>query len=132
MKVSHNVLKSYFPELNSPEETAQKLIMHTAEVEGIHSDGAHLEKVFIGEILEVRKHPEADKLNLCQVSVQGETVQIVCGAPNVKPGIKVPVAIIGAALTPEFVIKKTKIRGEVSNGMICSEDELGMVEERQE
>ena len=132
MKVSHNVLKSYFPELNSPEETAQKLIMHTAEVEDIHSDGAHLEKVFIGEILEVKKHPEADKLNLCQVSVQGETVQIVCGAPNVKPGIKVPVAVVGAALTPEFVIKKTKIRGEVSNGMICSEDELGMVEERQE
>ena len=132
MKVSHNVLKSYFPELNSPEETAQKLIMHTAEVEDIHSDGAHLEKVFIGEILEVKKHPEADKLNLCQVSVNWETVQIVCGAPNVKPGIKVPVAVVGAALTPEFVIKKTKIRGETSNGMICSEDELGMVDERQE
>ncbi len=132
MKVSHNVLKSYFPDLNTPEETAQKLIMHTAEVEEIHLDGANLEKVFIGEILEVKKHPEADKLNLCQVSVNWETVQIVCGAPNVKPGIKVPVAIVGANLAEWFTIEKTKIRWEVSNGMICSEDELGMVEERQE
>jgi len=132
MKVSYNVLKSYFPELNSPEETAQKLIMHTAEVEDIHMDGQNLEGVFIGEIVEVKKHPEADKLNLCQVSINGETVQIVCGAPNVKPGIKVPVAIVGAALAPDFVIQKTKIRWETSNGMICSEDELGMVEERQD
>jgi len=88
-------------------------------------------RISLNSILQ-KKQLRNSSLNLCQVSVQGETVQIVCGAPNVKPGIKVPVAIIGAALTPEFVIKKTKIRGEVSNGMICSEDELGMVEERQE
>jgi len=57
--------------------------------------------------------------------------QIVCGAPNVKAGIKVPVAIVGAQLAPDFTIQKTKIRGETSEGMICSEDELGLIEERQ-
>lgn len=132
MKVSHKVLKNYCDFLSSPEETAQKLIAHTAEVEDIVSEGQNLESVFIGEVLEVNKHPEADKLNLCQVSIHGETVQIVCGAPNVKAGIKVPVATVGANLKEGFTIEKTKIRWEVSNGMICSEDELGMTDERQE
>jgi len=110
MKVSHKVLKNYCDFLSSPEETAQKLIAHTAEVEDIVSEGQNLESVFIGEVLEVNKHPEADKLNLCQVSIHGETVQIVCGAPNVKAGIKVPVATVGANLKEGFTIEKTKIR----------------------
>lgn len=93
MKVSYKVLKKYIPDIKSPEEVATDLIMHTAEVEEIHETGKHLERVFIGKIVEVAKHPEADKLNICQVEVLGETRQIICGAPNVKVGIKVSVAL---------------------------------------
>ncbi|MFC1798102.1 YtpR family tRNA-binding protein [Patescibacteria group bacterium] len=78
------------------------------------------------------KHPDSEKLNCTTVKVCGETFPIVCGAHNVKAGLKVPVAVCGAKLAPDFVIQKTKIRGEVSQGMICSEDELGLIDERQE
>jgi len=132
VKVSYKVLKKYIPDIKSPEEVATDLIMHTAEVEEIHETGKHLERVFIGKIVEVAKHPEADKLNICQVEVLGETRQIICGAPNVKVGIKVSVALEWAELKPDFIIAKTKIRGETSNWMICSEDELWLIEERQE
>jgi phenylalanyl-tRNA synthetase beta chain len=78
------------------------------------------------------KHPDSEKLNCTTVEINGTLYPIVCGASNVRAGIKVPVALVGAQLTPEFKIAKTKIRGEVSEGMICSEDELGMTDERQE
>jgi len=132
VKVSYSVLKRYIQDIAEPEVVAQDLVMHAAEVEGIEQEGQHLEKVFIGEVLECTKHPEADKLNICQVSILGETKQIICGAPNVTAGIKVAIATPGAELKPGFVISKAKIRGEESNGMICSEDELGLVTERQE
>lgn len=132
MKVSYKVLKKYLPNIKTPEEVAQDLIMHTAEVEEIHTQWAHLENVFIGEVIECKKHPEADRLNICQVNVWGETRQIICGAPNVTSGIKVAVALPWAELKPGFIIQKSKIRGETSNGMICSEDELGLIEERQD
>ena len=132
MKVSYKVLKKYLPNIKSPEEVANDLIMHTAEVEEIHAQGAHLEHVYIGKILDFKKHPDADKLNICNVQVQGEVRQIICGAPNVSKGIVVAVALPGAELKPGFIIQKSKIRGEVSNGMLCSEDELGLVEERQD
>jgi phenylalanyl-tRNA synthetase beta chain len=132
VKVSYKVLKKYLPNIKSPEEVANDLIMHTAEVEEIHAQGAHLEHVYIGKILDFKKHPDADKLNICNVQVQGEVRQIICGAPNVSKGIVVAVALPGAELKPGFIIQKSKIRGEVSNGMLCSEDELGLVEERQD
>ncbi len=132
MKVSYKVLSKYIPDIKSPEEVAQDLIMHTAEVEEIHESGGHLKNVFIWEITECSKHPDADKLNICQVQVQWESRQIICGAPNVRSWLKVAVALPGAELAPGFVIQKSKIRGEVSNGMLCSEDELGLVEERQD
>lgn len=131
MKVSYKVLKKYLPEIKSPQEVANDLIMHTAEVEGVHTQWAHLENVFIGKVLSYQKHPEADRLNICNVKVLGEEYQIICGAPNVTDNIKVAVALPGAELKPGFVIEKSKIRGESSNGMLCSEDELGLVEERQ-
>ncbi|MCT4617274.1 MAG: phenylalanine--tRNA ligase subunit beta [Candidatus Gracilibacteria bacterium] len=132
MKISYNTLKRYLPELHDVETVAQELIMHTAEVEEIHLKGQNLKDVYIGEVLECERHPDGDKLNLVKVRVKGEILPIVCGASNVKVGIRVPVAVVGAKLTEDFVIQKTKIRGEESKGMICSEDELGLKEERQE
>lgn len=132
MKVSYKVLKKYIPHIDSPQKVAQDLIMHTAEVEDIYSHGEHLDNVFLGKIIECKKHPNADSLNLCQVEVCGETKQIVCGAPNVRADLIVAVALPGAELKPGFIIQKSKIRGETSNGMICSEDELGLTDIRQD
>jgi len=132
MKVSYNTLKKYIPNIKSVEQVAEDLIMHTAEVEEIIYEGENLKNVFIGEVLEMSKHPDSEKLNLCKVRVCGEEKQIVCGASNVAAGQIVPIAVVGAKLSEDFVIAKTKIRGETSEGMICSEDELGLVKERQE
>ncbi|MDD3646507.1 MAG: phenylalanine--tRNA ligase subunit beta [Candidatus Gracilibacteria bacterium] len=131
MKISYNTLKRYIKNIKSVDEIAQDLVMHTAEVEDIHYEGEHLKDVFIGEVTSAEKHPDSEKLNLCKVNVNGEELDIVCGAYNVKAGLKVPVAVVGAQLAPDFTISKTKIRGYTSCGMICSEDELGLVKERQ-
>ncbi len=131
MKVSYNTLKKYIPNIKSVEKVAEDLIMHTAEVEEIIYEGENLKDVFIGEVLEKSPHPDSDKLNLCKVKVLWEEKQIVCGAKNVEAGQIVPIAVIGAKLSEDFVIAKTKIRGETSEWMICSEDELGLIEERQ-
>jgi len=132
VKISYKVLQTYIPDIEPVEEIAEKLIMHTAEVEEIHYEWENLKEVFVGEVTHCEKHPDAEKLNLCKVDVQGVEKQIVCGAPNVRAGIRVPVAIVWAQLAPDFTIQKTKIRGETSEWMICSEDELGLIEERQE
>ena len=84
------------------------------------------EKVVVGRVLACEKHPDADKLNICQVDIGGETTQIVCGAKNVAAGQTVPVATLGADLGNGFVIKKAKLRGVESNGMICGADEIGL------
>ncbi|MBF0913681.1 phenylalanine--tRNA ligase subunit beta [Candidatus Gracilibacteria bacterium] len=131
MKISYKVLQNYIPNAETADQIARDLVMHTAEVEGIEYEGENLEKVFIGEVKTCEKHPDSEKLNITTVEVLGQTYPIVCGAPNVRAGIKVPVALVGAKLKEDFVISKTKIRGETSEGMICSEDELGLVEERQ-
>lgn len=83
-------------------------------------------KVVVGKVLEKEKHPDADKLNVCQVDIGTETVQIVCGAKNVDAGQYVPVAVVGCKLGEDFKIKKAKLRGVESNGMICSSTELGL------
>lgn len=132
MKVSHKVLQKYIPNLSAPEEVAQNLIMHCAEVEEVISQWKNLEKVFIGEVVSCEKHPDSEKLNCTQVQVNDQLYPIVCGAPNARKWLKVAVALEGAQLSEDFIIKKTKIRGEESRGMICSEDELGLIEERQE
>ncbi len=132
MKISYKVLQKYVSNLGTPEEVAQDLVMHTAEVEEIEYEGKNLEKVFIWEVKTCEKHPDSEKLNCTTVDVNGTLYPIVCWAPNVRAGLKVAVALVGAQLTPEFTIAKTKIRGEVSEWMICSEDELGMTEIRQE
>lgn len=83
-------------------------------------------KVVVGKVLEKEKHPDADKLNVCQVDIGTEVVQIVCGAKNVAAGQFVPVAVVGCNLGEDFKIKKAKLRGLESNGMICSSTELGL------
>ena len=132
MKISYKVLQKYVSNLGTPEEIAQDLVMHTAEVEEVEYEGNNLEKVFIGLVKTCEKHPDSEKLNCTTVEVNGTIYPIVCGAANVRAGLKVAVALVGAQLTPDFTIAKTKIRGEVSEGMICSEDELGMTDVRQE
>ncbi len=132
MKISYNTLKKYIPNIKSPEEVAEDLIMHTAEVEEIHYEWDNLKDVYIGKIISVSKHPDSEKLNICQVEICWETKQIVCWAANVAPWLIVPVAVVGAQLNEDFVICKTKIRWETSEWMICAEDEIGLIEEKQE
>ena len=128
MKFSYNWLKELSETKRTPEEIGKDLTLHSFEVEKIEKLGNDLEMVVIGEVLEVTKHPDADKLNIAKVNVGKEELQIVCGAPNLKEGQKVPVALVGAILPGEFLIKEAEIRGIKSSGMICAEDELGIGE----
>lgn len=132
MKVSYKWLKEFVDLDLSPEEVAEKLTLIGLEVEETESFGSSLEGVIVGEVLEVTAHPNADRLQLCQVDLGSEQKQIVCGAKNVAAGQKVPVATVGSTLPIKLddgsllKIKKAKLRGEVSEGMICAEDELGI------
>lgn len=101
--------------------------MHITEVESV-SPNAAFSKVVVGEILEIRDHPNADKLHLTKVDIGTETLDVVCGASNIAVGQKVPVALVGAILPGGFEIKEAVIRGEKSFGMICSETELGLAD----
>ena len=132
MKISYNNLKRFKSDIKNPEQLAQDLVMHTAEVEEIEYSWENLSQVFIWEVLTCVKHPDSEKLNCTTVKVNGKIFPIVCGASNVKAGQKVPIAVVWAKLAADFEIKKTKIRWETSEWMICSEDELGMCSERQE
>lgn len=132
MKISYKVLQKYIKDLKPVEELAKDLIMHTAEVENIVYEWENLKDVFIWEIKTCRKHPDSDKLNCTTVVVNWKELSIVCWAPNVKAWQKVPIAVVWAKLKDNFVISKVKIRGETSEWMICSEDELWLVKERQE
>ncbi len=107
---------------------AEQLTMAGLEIEAIEPVAADFNQVVIGEVLEVERHPNAEKLNVCKINV-GETnpLQIVCGAPNVKVGMKTPVALIGAQIG-ELKIKQAKLRGVESFGMLCSAQELGLAE----
>lgn len=126
MLISLEWLKEYVEIKEGVKELENTLTMIGQEVEAIEEQGKHLENVVVGEIIEYGKHPEAEKLTLLKVSVGQETLQIVCGATNHKLGDKVVVAKIGAILPGDFKIKKSKIRGVESQGMLCSEVELGI------
>tara|TARA_R100001143_G_scaffold63515_2_gene71230 strand:- start:20416 stop:22827 length:2412 start_codon:yes stop_codon:yes gene_type:complete len=132
MKISYNWLKDYIDNPLTPEETADKLTLLGLEVEEIQQIGSDFKGFVVGEVLAVKPHPNADKLQICDVQIGDETVQIVCGAKNVASGQKVPVATVGSTLPVPMkdgtflTIKKAKLRGETSNGMICSEAELGI------
>ncbi len=130
MNVTLNWLKNYIDFEFSPSELADRLTMLGVEVESIKQLGAELEGVVVGRVTSIRPHPNADKLVLCQVDTgETEELQIVCGAPNVREGMLAPVATIGATLPIGLTIKRAKLRGEESHGMLCSENELGLSEE---
>ncbi len=131
MKISYRWLSRHVDLAGvSPERVAELLTLHTAEVEHVERFAPALETVVVAHVVERARHPDADKLSVCQVDLgTGETVQIVCGAPNVAQGQKVAVAAPGAVLPGDFKIKVSKIRGQESRGMICSERELGLGDE---
>jgi phenylalanyl-tRNA synthetase beta chain len=130
MKYSYNWLKELSLTKLSPEKAAELLTMHSFEIEGLEKSNDSLNGVVVGEILEITKHPNADKLQIaivethCNASLQ--KLQIVCGAPNIAVGQKVPVATVGTILPGNFEIKEAEIRGVKSFGMLCAEDELGL------
>ena len=107
-------------------ELAARLTMAGLEVETVRAAGPPLEGVIVAEVLSVERHPNADSLTLCQVATGSETLQVVCGAPNVRAGMKAPLATVGATLPGGTVIKKARLRGEDSSGMLCSARELGL------
>jgi len=126
MKVSYNWLKDYVKIDYSPEDLAEKLTGAGVEVEEILCKIPEFTGVVVGKVNDVRKHPDADKLSVCKVSDGSEEFQVICGALNVQTGQTVPFARTGAKLVGNFKIKKAKIRGIESFGMICSKEELGL------
>jgi phenylalanyl-tRNA synthetase beta chain len=133
MKISFNWLKNYIQTDLSVHDISSILTSTGLEVESVEpfeTVRGGLEGIVIGEVLSCRKHPDADKLTITEVNVgSGQTLQIICGAPNVAPGQKVPVALVGATLyngDESFTIRNAKIRGVPSEGMICAEDEIGL------
>lgn len=128
MYLSLNWLKEFvkIPKAITPEELAKRLTLHTVEVEKVEYQAGKHNKVVVGKILEVKPHPNADRLRLALVDTGREKLEIVCGAPNIKAGQFVPVALVGARLPNGLEIKPAEIRGIKSNGMLCAEDELGL------
>ena len=126
MQVSLKWLKDYVDIEIEPEALASRLTMAGLEVESVERRAPSFSGVVAAEILAVKPHPHADNLSLCEVADGGRTYSIVCGAPNIRPGDVVPLAKTGAVLPGGVHVKEAKIRGELSAGMLCSEEELGI------
>ncbi|WP_409299479.1 phenylalanine--tRNA ligase subunit beta [Pseudomonas sp. KCJK8993] len=124
MKFSEQWLRGWVSPQVSRDELVARLSMAGLEVDSVTPAAGDFSGVVVGEVLSTEQHPDADKLRVCQVSNGAEPFQVVCGAPNVRPGLKVPFAMIGAQLPGDFKIKKAKLRGVESNGMLCSQAEL--------
>ncbi|MBZ4645536.1 MAG: phenylalanyl-tRNA synthetase, beta subunit [Clostridia bacterium] len=129
MKIPMSWLKDYVDIEVTPEEYASAMTMSGSKVEGIEKTGEDIQNVVVGKILTVEKHPDADKLQVSQVDLGDEVVQIVTGATNIYAGACIPVARHGAKLPGGVTIKKGKLRGVESNGMMCSIEELGLTKE---
>ncbi|MFP3553854.1 phenylalanine--tRNA ligase subunit beta [Paraburkholderia sp. SIMBA_049] len=136
MQFPESWLRTFVDPQLTTDELSHALTMAGLEVEDLRPAAPPTSKIVVGRVLEVVKHPDADKLNVCQVDAgTGATLNIVCGAPNVSPGIKVPVALVGAQLPPAeeggapFEIKLSKLRGVQSEGMLCSARELKLSED---
>ena len=131
MNISYVWLKSVAPGLDdSPEELAERLALLGAPVEEVTPVSTGLKDVIIGEVKTVSGHPNADRLSLCEVFNGEEVVQVVCGAPVIEEGGYYPFAAVGVTLPGGLELKRAKIRGEYSNGMLCSEKELGLGRDR--
>ena len=125
MKVSESWLREWVNPAISTDELVAQLTMAGLEVDGIESIAGDFSGVIVGEIIAVEQHPDADKLRVCQVAGLSEgQMQVVCGAPNARVGLKAPFATIGAKLPGDFQIKKAKLRGVESFGMLCGQTEL--------
>lgn len=134
MKISETWLKQYFPNLDlNAKQIGRQLTMAGLELDDLYQVAPEFSGVVVGEVLSCSQHPDADKLKVTTVNVGTDTLQIVCGAPNVRSGLKVAVATIGAVLPPidgkPFAIKKGKLRGVESFGMLCGASELGLPDE---
>jgi len=127
MKISEQWLREWVNPEVSTEELAEQLTMLGLEVDEVLPAAGEFSHVLVAEIVAIEKHPDANKLNVCQVSIgTDDNLQIVCGAPNARVGLKAPLAMIGAVLPGNFKIKKSKLRGLDSYGMLCSNVELGL------
>ena len=135
MKFSESWLREWVNPALSSDELAHQITMAGLEVDGVEPVAGEFSNVIIGEVVECGPHPDADKLQVTKISLgdyqsdnvaQGELIDIVCGAKNCRLGLKVAVATVGAILPGDFKIKKAKLRGVVSNGMLCSESEIGL------
>jgi len=129
MRVPYKWLNEFVETALSPEELAEKLTMAGVEVEKIERPGQKFDNVVVGKVVCVQRHPNADKLTLCRVDSGRGELQIVCGAPNVRAGAKVALGFVGAVLANGMTLRKARIRGVDSEGMICSEAELGLGED---
>ncbi|MBV1876652.1 MAG: phenylalanine--tRNA ligase subunit beta, partial [Pseudomonadales bacterium] len=125
MKFSESWLREFVSPALTTQQLVDQLTMAGLEVDGFEPVASECSKVVVGEILSVALHPDADKLVVCKVDAGDQTHQVVCGAPNAKQGVKIPFALVGAKLD-DFKIKKAKLRGVESFGMLCSERELGI------
>ncbi|MEJ2098674.1 MAG: phenylalanine--tRNA ligase subunit beta [Desulfobacterales bacterium] len=130
MKVSLSWLKDYVPIEMDPVDLAEALTMVGLEVESLAERYSYLDTVFVGRIDEIASHPNADKLHLCRVDTGHGQISVVCGAPNIQIGMLSPVALPGTEFPEGFVLEKSIIRGQTSEGMLCSEGELGLGDDR--
>jgi phenylalanyl-tRNA synthetase beta chain len=128
MQFSENWLRSYLHTSLDSDALNHFMIMAGLDVDDSHPLGASFSHVVVGEIVAIKKHPDADRLQVCDVNIGDKSLQIVCGAPNARQGIKVACALVGAKLPP-IDIKEAKVRGVESFGMLCSLKELGLAEE---
>ena len=127
MQISEAWLRSYVNPEISTEILVEQLTMAGLEIDSVNPAAAKFTGVVVGQVISMHQHPDADRLRVCLVAVgEAEPLQIVCGASNVRVGLKIPAALCGAVLPGEFKIKKSKLRGEESFGMLCSEKELGL------
>jgi len=132
MQISEAWLREHINPAISTERLVGQLTMAGLEVDSVQPVAAEFTGVVVGEVLSLVQHPDADRLRVCQVAVGGTgPLQIVCGASNVRVGLKIPAALIGAVLPGDFRIQKSKLRGVESFGMLCSEKELGMAAQSQ-
>ncbi|MDP3590153.1 MAG: phenylalanine--tRNA ligase subunit beta, partial [Methylobacter sp.] len=127
MQISEAWLREYVNPAITTEQLVEQLTMAGLEVDSVTPAAAVFSGVVVGEVIAMEPHPDADRLRVCQVAVgEAEPLQIVCGASNVRVGLRIPAALIGAVLPGDFKIKKSKLRGVESYGMLCSEKELGL------
>ena len=132
MKVSLSWLRDYVSIKMDPPDLADALTMVGLEIESVTERYRYLDTVFVGRIEEINPHPNADKLQLCRVDTGQGHISVVCGAPNMKAGMLSPIALPGTEFPEGFVLEKSVIRGQASEGMLCSEGELGLGSDRSE